>query len=212
MDNTMNKELRKPDLNAPRCRANVHKIICRIKNSQSKDYTHSFLKEFREEYPQYKNITNDQAMDILELFHGKLWNHSLNNRDGVELPKSLGYIFLGTCASARKPSVDYGALIKDNIKKKHLNFESDNKLAKIFYTNFSTKYKFRNREIWYFTATREFKRAVPEVYRANWKTYVEVESGRNISKYINRMMKNNYFKRYQENYEVPSSYNEFDLS
>ena len=206
------KNIKKPDLTAPRCRADVHKIICRIKNSQAKEYSHKFLEEFKKEYPQYKDLTNDQAMDILEVFHGKLWNHSLNNRDGVELPKGLGYIFLGTCASAKKPSIDFKVLIEEGIKKKHLNFESDNKLAKIFYTNFSTKYKFRNREMWSFTETKEFKRSVPEVYRANWKIYVEVESGRSISKYINRIMKNNYFRNYTEKYEVPSSYNEFDLT
>lgn len=209
---TATKQYKKPDLNAPRCRADVHKIICRIKNNQSKDYTHKFLKEFKEEYPQYKDVTNDQVMDILETFHGKLWDHGLKNRDGIELPKGLGYIFLGTCRSAQKPSVDFEALIKHNIQKKHLNFESDNKLAKIFYTNFSTKYKFRNREMWYFTATREFKRAVPKVYRNNWKIYVEVESGRNISKYLTRAFKNDYMKKLAQTYEAPSSYNEFDLN
>jgi len=208
----MNKEFKKPDLNAPRCRANIHKIITRIKNNQPRDYTHKFLEEFKREYPQYKDLSLDTAMNILELFHGKLWDHALRNRDGVELPKSLGYIFLGTCASAKKPGLDFGSMIKDNIKKKHLNFESDNRLAKIFYTNFSTKYKFRNRELWYFTATREFKRSVPEVYRANWKIYVEVESGRNISRYINKALKNDYFKARAENYVVDASYNEFDLN
>jgi len=209
---TTNKEYKKPDLNAPRCRADVHKVICRIKNSQSKDYNHKFLKEFKEEYPQYKDYTNDQVMDILETFHGKLWYHALNNRDGVELPKGLGYIFLGTCQQAKKNNIDFGALMKDNIKKKHLNFDSDNKLAKIFYTNFSTKYKFRNREMWSFTATRDFKRSVPEVYRANWKTYVEVENGKSISKYFRKVMKNDYYKKLSATYEVHDSYNEFDLN
>jgi len=208
----MNKELKKPDLNAPRCRADVHKIICRIKNNHSIEYSHKFLDEFKKEYPQYATVTNDQVMDILENFHGKMWNHALHNRDGIELPKGLGYIFLGTCASAKKPGIDFGALIKDNLKKKHLNFESDNKLAKIFYTNFSSKYKFRNREMWSFTATRDFKRSVPQVYRENWKTYVEVESGRNIYRYINKAIKNDYMKAFIETYEVPSSYNEFDLN
>ena len=208
----MNKELKKPDLKAPRCRAEVHHIICRIKNNYSKEYSHKFLDEFKKEYPQYATITNDQVMDILETFHGKMWNHALHNRDGVELPKGLGYIFLGTCASAKKPGIDFGALIKDNIKKKHLNFESDNKLAKIFYTNFSSKYKFRNREMWSFTATRDFKRSVPQVYRENWKSYVEVESGRSIFRYINKANKNDYMRLLSETYEVPSSYNEFDLN
>lgn len=209
---TTNKDLKKPDLKAPRCRADVHKIICRIKNNHSKEYTHKFLQEFKKNYPQYADLTNDRAMDILETFHGKMWDHVLKNRDGVELLKGLGYIFLGTCAQAKKPGVDFNALIKDNIKKKHLNFESDNKLAKIFYTNFSTKYKFRNREMWYFTATREFKRGVAPIYRDNWKVYVEVESGRNISKYLSRAKKNDYMKKRKAEYEVPDSYNEFDLN
>jgi len=208
----MNKELKKPDLKAPRCRSEVHNIIRRIANKQSSSYAHQFLKEFVEEYPQYKDFTNDQAVDILENFHGKMWNHALHNRDGIELPKNLGYIFLGTCQQAKTPGIDFGALIKDNIQKKHLNFESDNKLAKIFYTNFSTKYKFRNREMWSFTATREFKRAVAPVYRNNWKIYVEVENGRSISKNFKRAMKNQYFKNRDQTYELPSSYNEFDLN
>jgi len=209
---TVNKNIKKPDLNAPRCRADVYKIICKIKNNYAKDYSHKFLDEFKKEYPQYANLTNDQAMSILETFHGKLWNHALNNRDGVELPKGLGYIFLGTCQRAKKANIDFGALNKDNIKKRHLNFESDNKLAKIFYTNFSTKYKFRNREMWFFTATRDFKRSVPEIYKANWKIYVEVESGRNISKYFNRIKKSDHIKIISQNYQIPDSYNEFDLN
>lgn len=209
----MNKELKKPDLNAPRCRVSgVHKIISRVKNQHAGEFSSHFLKEFKEKYPQYANLSNDQSMDILELFHGKLWDHALRNRDGVELPEGLGFIFLGTCASAKKYNTDFGTLIKDNIKTRHRNFESDNKLAKIFYTNFANKYKFKNRELWYFTATRDFKRSVPEVYRANWKIYVEVESGRNISRYMKAARKTEYFRIVKETYAADPNYNEFDLN
>lgn len=209
----MNKEFKKPDLTAPRCLASgIHKIITRSKNQHSKNITHSFVKEFREKYPQYQDLSTDQAMDILELFHGKLWSHALNNRDGVELPENLGFIFLGTCAAARKYNVDFGKLIKDDIKVRHRNFESDSKLAKIFYTNFANKYKFKNREMWYFTATRDFKRGVAPIYREHWKRYIEVESGRNISQYMKRARKDAYFKQRAETYVVDESYNEFDLN
>lgn len=205
----MNREIKKPDLNAPRCRPSVHRIITKLNNNNATD--HKFLQEFKALHPQYK-LTNDQANNILNVFHGKLWDHALKNRDGVELPEGLGFVFLGTCKPAKKYNVDYGAFLKDGIQVRHRNFESDSKLAKIFYTNFANKYKFRNREMWCFTATRDFKRAVPEVYRANWKIYVEVENGRNISNYMKRAAKNNYFKKLKENYVADESYNEFDLN
>jgi hypothetical protein len=213
MDKTINRTFKKPDLHAPRCRKPVYQLIAPITNKvPGKEYTHEFVKKFKKEYPQYKDMANNDALKILNLFHEKLWKHALHNRDGIELPKNLGYIFLGTCASAKKYNVDFGTMIKDNIKVRHKNFESDNKLAKIFYTNYFLKYRFRNREMWSFTATRDFKRAVPEVYRNNWKTYVEVESGRSISKYMKRAKKKAYFKNREETYEVDSSYNEFDLN
>jgi hypothetical protein len=197
----MIKEFKKPDLNAPRCRKGAPRIV-----------TNNFLSEFIEKYPQYKDLSLEQISLILNTFHGKLWNHALHNRDGIELPESLGYVFLGTCASAKKYNIDIANSIKYNTKVRHQNFESDNYLAKIFYTNFASKYKFKNRELWTFKATRDFKRAVPEVYRVNWKNYVQVESGRNIMKYMKAARKNDYFRQIKVSYKVDSSYNEFDLN
>jgi len=196
----MNKVFKKPDLTAPRCKADSYKVM-----------DASFLKEFKEKYPQYNDLSLTQASNILKVFHGKLWDYSLHNRDGIELPEGLGYIFLGTCASAKKFNTDFGNSIKNNTKLRHRNFESDNYLAKIFYTNFASKYKFKNRELWSFTATRDFKRGVPEVYRENWKIYVQVESGRSISRYMKRIRKNDYFKKLGETFMVDESYNEFNL-
>ena len=197
----MIREFKKPDLNAPRCRSGAPKII-----------NLNFLKEFVEKYPQYKDLSIEQAHQILRIFHGKLWDHALKNRDGIELPEGLGFVFLGTCFPAKKYNADYGNFIKNNIRSRHKNFESDNYLAKIFYTNFANKYKFKNRELWSFTAIRDFKRGVAPIYRENWKIYVQVENGKNISKYMKKIKKIEYIKKIGETYKVSSSYNEFDLN
>lgn len=209
----MIKEFKKPDLSSPRCRGGVYHIIKKSNNQYLKGkHTPQFLKEFKEKYPQYKDVSMENVLNILETFHGKLWEYALHNRDGIELPEGLGYIFIGTCASAKKYNVDFGNSIKEGFTLRHRNFESDNYLAKIFYTNFSSKYKFKNREMWYFKATRNFKRSVPKVYKENWKTYVQVESGRNISKYLKNAKKVSFFKNKRKNYIVDDSYNEFDLN
>lgn len=209
----MNKEFKKPDLNAPRCRASVHNIVKKIQNQfKEVEYSHKFLVEFKEKYPEHAKANLNNVMDILTTFHGKLWDHAVHNRDGIELPEGLGYIFIGTCFPAKKFNIDMGNSIKNNFKTRHKNSESDSYLAKIFYTNFAKKYNFKNRELWTFKATREFKRTVAKVYPTNWKTYVQVESGRNISKYIKKARKNAYFRKLGDTFTVSSHYNEFDMN
>jgi hypothetical protein len=197
----MLKEFRKPDLNAPRCRQESHNLI-----------TTEFIKEFRLKHPQYKDLTGGDIAKIIKVFHNKLWDHVLHNRDGVELPENIGYVFIGTCAPPKKFVYDISKSLKNNFRTRHNNFESDSYLAKIFYTNFATKYKFKNRKMWTFEASRNFKRAVSKIYPTNWKMYVQVEKEKNISRYLKKTGKDNYFKRMEKNYIVSDSYNEFDLN
>jgi len=56
------------------------------------------------------------------------------------------------------------------------NWETDGNLAKIFYTNYSTKYRFKNRELWRFEACRDFKRTVAKKYPSNWTKYVVMKN------------------------------------
>lgn len=197
----MIRDFKKPDVKAPRCRPKAQKLVNK-----------EFIKELAKKHPECKGMSTKQINDILALFHGKLWNHAVNNRDGVELPEGLGYIFVGTCSSAKKYNTDFGNSIRNDLRYRHKNYESDSYLAKIFYTNFASKYKFKNRELWMFKATRLFKRKVAKEYPEKWKMYIQVESGRMISKYLKSMGKNNFFKKRSENYELDESYNEFDLN
>jgi uncharacterized protein YqfB (UPF0267 family) len=197
----MVREFKKPDVKAPRCR----KVAARLLGKK-------FLEEFVSKHPKYKNLTLDELKSILRTFHGKLWDHAVHNRDGVELPENLGFLFIGTCASAKKYNTDFGNSIRGEFRHRHRNFESDNYLAKIFYTNYNSRYKFKFRELWSFSATRDFKRTVAKVYPEKWKTYVYVESGRNIARYMATYRKDQYFKYIKENFEIDESYNEFDLN
>jgi hypothetical protein len=196
----MIKDFKKPDLNAPRCRENVHNIA-----------TKAFLKDFVEKYPQYKDLTIEQVKQILSTFHGKMWNHAVHNRDGVELPEGLGFIFVGTCQPAKSYVIDFASSVEYEQKIRHRNFESDNYLAKIFYTNFASKYKFKNREMWWFKGTRDFKRAVAKVYPEKWKMYVQVENGKSISKYMANLRKTDAINKKKESFEIDPTYNEFDI-
>ena len=64
----------------------------------------------------------------------------------------------------------YGKLIQNK------NWDTDGHVGKILYTNYSPKYKFKTRELWQFTAVRQFKRAVAKFYPKNWKKFVTMKT------------------------------------
>ena len=71
-------------------------------------------------------------------------------------------------------SRQYGKVLQNR------NWETDGKIAKIFYTNVSTKYRFKNRDLWQFQAVRQFKRTVAKTYPKYWPKYVIMESKRRV--------------------------------
>lgn len=106
----------------------------------------------------------------------------VNTRDGIELPEQLGYMFLGTCQPKVRKNVDFKTT--DHYLKviQHRNWESDNYLAKIFYTNYETKYKFKFNDLWSFKAAREFTKLVGQEYPKNWKMYIQVDHTLKVSR------------------------------
>ena len=154
-----------PNLKGPRYREKVLGLL-----------NINLINEFKEKYPIYNNIDKDKLKNIIKLYNKKLWEEVLNNRSGVELPDSLGYLFIGTCPTAKSVNTNYALSKKYGKVLQNMNLDTDGKLAKIFYTNLSTKYRFKNRELWQFKAVRQFKRAVAKVYPKQWNKYIVMES------------------------------------
>lgn len=192
-------EIRKPDLNAPRFRKTTHVTL-----------NNSFIETLQEKIPECASLSSQEIKDVIYTFNENVWNTVIDVRDGVELPSQLGHIFIGTCPPSKKRSnVDYNASIEYMQKIKHRNFESDQHIAKIFYTTFGNKYRFKNNELWAFDATRDFKRAVGKTYPENWKRYIQVDPKIKIS----NVYKSNSYKmdKQEEDVDLLKNYNEFDL-
>jgi len=167
---------KKSDLNAPRFRSKSMNIL----NKELYD-------KFIEKYPQHKNLEIKKFKNIIKTFNGNLWKGVIDNREGIELPESLGYIFIGTCDKPDKINPNYKDSIKYGKLVTHRNWESDNYLAKIFYTNYSLKYRFKKRELWKFNPVRQFSRKVSKTYPELYSKYIYVKKGINVS----NLLKNN---------------------
>jgi hypothetical protein len=187
-----------PDRSAPRFR----KTRLTILDSH-------FYKNFKTKYPQYKDIPDIKLGDIISAFDGLLWNTAVNFRDGVELPEGLGYIFIGTCPSPKKLNIDAKKSYETGVVIRYRNFDSDNYLAKICYTNYASKYKFQHREIWKFIAARPFKKATSAAYKKNWRMYLQIDNFARISRAFTQYKRRQYAKDRDAN--IPETYNEFAL-
>jgi hypothetical protein len=194
----MTDQYKEPDRKAPRYRINRMLLLNKELHTR-----------FIEKFPEYKELSAEDFKNIVKVMNTKIYENAVENRDGTELPEGLGYIFVGTCPPRKKPVSDPVASMKYGRKISHRNFESDNYLAKIFYTNFASKYRFKDREVWKFVAYRKFKNLVTTTYPENWKKYLQVDNMQRVSKvFMDRVNRNIGTK---VNKIVTDEYNEFAL-
>lgn len=189
---------KKPDLNAPRYRPK--KLNLTNVNVYNK---------FIEENPRFSSLTATQFKEVISTFNGKIWQHVIDHRDGVELPEQLGYLFIGTCPRKHGDNPNYKVSNQYGKKVQNQNWESDQYVAKIFYTNFETKYRFKHHDMWGFTGLRDFKRTVAKTYPQEWKKYVQVDNLVKVS-LLFRKQKFKDFKK-QETARLLDEYDEFNL-
>ena len=161
---------------------------------------------FKEKYPQYKDVPDSVLNKIIHDLNEEIWKSVIDTRDGVELPQGVGVLFIGTCnPPSKRHNTNYHLSNDLEQRVRHRNFESDNYLAKIFYTNYSNKYRFKNREIYQFKGCRNFTIETSAAFVENWKMYIQVDNYSRINKlfdkYMYRDIQHKLDKRKLENYD-----------
>lgn len=189
---------KKPDLNAPRFRTDRYSVL-----------GVELFRKFKKRFPEHK-ITTKEFTKIVMAYSSKLREVVVNTRDGVELPKSIGTIFIGSCPAPKKKN--YNPIVSAIYDKplQHRNFESDNMIAKIFYSNFANRYKLKDRELWMFKSDRAFSRSVAKAYPENWKMYLQVDSFQLISRIYRKHINRDIAIRLSK--PISEDYNEFDMN
>ena len=192
------EDFNKPNIKASRYRPQVNTVLNK-----------EFFENFKKAYPKYKDLDNKVIRKMIKRFNQVLHQAVIDTRDGIQLPEQLGWIFIGTCQRSKKANIDYGKSKKYGVKVSNKNWETDGKLAKIFFSNYAPKLKMKNREFWGFTACREFKRAVSKSYPENWNMYIEVLPSAKIDKVYNSVLYKDFLKKAEK--KALDNYNEFDI-
>ena len=194
----MLEDFKKPDVKAPRHRPKTLNII-----------NGDLFKKFLEKYPEYKEHDYEEFKNILYTFNEALCSTAIEHRDGVELPESLGNIFIGTCWKPKRRNLNFGKSSQYEKALTNHNHDTDGKICKIFYTNYQNKYRFTNRVMWMFQGCRDFKRTLSKEYRENWKRYIHIDPNLKINKLYKKRMQRDYMKHKDK--AMLDYYNEFDM-
>jgi len=192
------KEFKKPDVTAPRFRPEVKNVL-----------TKEFFNLFRERNVKYKELENATLRKIIKHFNKLVYQTVIDTRDGVQLPEQIGWLFIGTCQQSKKENIDYAKSLKYGVRVTNKNWDSDGKLAKIFFSNYAPKHRIKNREFWNFVACRDFKRSVAKSYPENWQMYVVADPKTKLQwAYSRTTYKDMKLKQTEK---ALQNYNEFDL-
>lgn len=186
------------DLKAPRRRRGTRTISSR-----------DVYKKLVQKHPKYKNTGKINLLTLVRKFNEALWKKVIEHRDGAELPESLGYIFMGTCPPPKKSNLNRKASSEYGFRLSHRNFESDNYLLKIFYSNFNNKYLFKTRKLWAFEPIRNFKREASKTYREDFKKYIHVDNFTYARQLFDKKVKKLQAIEYIR--PIDPTYNEFNL-
>ena len=192
------REFKKPDVTAPRFRPAVYNVLNK-----------EFFESFKKKYSKYKDLDNLDLKNIIKKFNYAVYNKVIDVRDGIQLPESIGWLFIGTCQQSKKQNVNYAKSLKYGVSVSNNNWETDGKLAKIFFTNYAPKHKIKNREFWGFTACRNFKRSVAKTYPENWNMYIVVDATKKLNlTYSNAVYRD---RKNKETELALKQYNDSDL-
>ena len=195
-------KFKKPDLNGPRFRKTSYQVLNK-----------SLYENFIESNPNY-DIDYETFKSIINTFNKNLYQGAIDNRSGIELPDGLGYIFLGSCDKPKKKNIDMVKGAKYGISTTYKNWDSDNRLLKIFYVGRANRLALKYKNLWAFTAVRNFKRTASKAFKEDWTKYIQVAPHVKASGFFtNTGVK----KVSSENFEhvdftiVPEGYDEFKM-
>lgn len=188
---------RAPNIQGPRFRKNYKRVL-----------TKSLYVKFLLAHPKHSTITFKEFEDTINKGLAKMWQITLEERDGIELPMG-GSVFVGSTKIKVKNNYDIQASIKANAPIKHRNYDTDGYVAKIYYSPHLARISGRDRSIWSFKGNRDYKRALSTIYPKNYKKYIVVAELYTIVDEYQRHRSRNYFKETTE--RAVKTYNEFDI-
>ena len=156
----MRSTYKKPNRKAPRFRNKVKRAL-----------DQDFFVKLTKMYPDL-TISRQDVRKILNTFHAIAIQVIAETRDGFEFHEQLGNIIVGKFKTQEIWKGNVPESIKYETKIDYLNWEQNEWICKIFYSNFASKYRFRNAALWAFEPARSMKKSVSKAFVKDPYKYV----------------------------------------
>lgn len=157
---------------------NYYENIVRVrKNIKSLDTLPTY-KKFLIKYPQYKNsLTFEQFKSIISNSTNKLGEKLIENPDGIRLPFNIGYLIIirKKQDSSKHQYVNLNATKLNNKEIKHNNWNTDDYIARIVYSNYACRPFFKEHRLYTFYKSKPLKQRVSKAFRENYSKYINWE-------------------------------------
>ena len=189
----MKSTFKQPNRKAPRFRNKVKRAL-----------DQDFFVKLTKMYPDLA-ISKQDVRKILNTFHSICIDIVAETRDGLELPDQLGFILLGKFKTQEFWKGDVQKSLFYNTKIDPLNWEQIEWICKIFYSNFASKYRFKNASLWAFEAARPMKKKASKAFSKNPHKYIFADPHNKISKIFRLAKKALNEKLKQQNNEDVNS-------
>ena len=166
----MKPTFKKPNIKGPRFRNKAERII-----------DQDFYVKLTKMYPDLV-ISRKDVKKILNTFHLLCTEVIAETRDGLELLEQLGNIIVGKFKTQDFWKGDIQKCFEYQTKIDYLNWESNEWVCKIFYSNFANKYRFKNAALWGFESCKPLKKAVSKAFTKDPHKYIFADNYNRINK------------------------------
>lgn len=187
-----------PDIKGPRFRKHTKAVIDK-----------AFIDKFIKRFPEHASIKPDMFRTVIKNFHGEIVKALIENRDGIELPEGLGFLFIANCQKSKKENIDFKASTLAGRKILHQNWDSDNRLMKIIFSNAAVRYRLANKQIWAFRLVKANRKSVSVGYKRQWTKYHFIPNEKGIHTMFRKRVKS--AKIADRKTEIPFEYDEFKM-
>jgi len=158
--------------------------------------------------PAFKDLTFLEFQSIIIKFNKELVNAIIDYPGGYELPNASGFIMIAAVKKGGKVVVDKGDGV-EYTRQELNNIATNGHLCKIMYSNYEDKYRIKDKRIWTFKASKEFRKLASDAFVKNYKKYAYLDKKTKLVGFVTGQERDNYRRT------VPSTdfinYDEFNF-
>lgn len=132
--------------------------------------------KFINNYPEHKGLKRGMFTKIIRQFNLDVIDEIIRNRDGVYLPEGIGKLCILAFPRSKKKIIDFGTSNRTGILTYHMNWDTDNKLSKVVYSNEGSGYKITNYRFWTLLNSQLLKEKASIGFKENYERYIFIDN------------------------------------